>query len=72
MDFAQPVFGIGSDVENLNRAPLEHGAPGDRASVNLQGVGLEEFNVITAVADGGAGPILVAFAPHDESHFGVA
>ena len=70
--FVQCIFGIGRDVCNLDRALLDHRAAGDRAPIHGQGVIPEKFDIRLGVADGGAGPVLIAFAAHDEGHFGVA
>ena len=53
--FMQRVFGISHDIGNLNRAPFEHGAAGNRAAVDGQRVVGEEVDIGLGVADSGAG-----------------
>ena len=52
--FMQRVFGISHDIEYLDRAPLEHGAAGDRAAVDGERVVREEVDIGLGIADGGA------------------
>ena len=70
--FTQRVFGIGHDIEDLNRAPLDHGAAGDGAAVDGQRVVLKEIDIGLGIADGGSRAVLVAHTTHDEGHVGVA
>jgi hypothetical protein len=68
----QCVFGISHDILDLNRAPLEHGAAGNRAAVDGQRMIREEVDIGLSVADSGSRPIFVAYAAHDEGHIRIA
>ncbi len=68
----QRVLGIGNDIRNLDRSPLDHGATGDRAAIDGERMIREELDIGLRIADRGPRAVLIAHAAHDESHVGIA
>lgn len=65
---AQPIFGIGSDVEDLHRTAFEHGTTCNRAPVGTNRVSLQKLDVFLGKPYRCSGLIFIAFAAHDECH----
>ncbi len=70
--FAQRVFRVGREIEDVDRPLLQHGASADVAPIHCQRMGFEELDEFLAVADGRSGAVKVRLAAHDEGHLCIA